>query len=65
MPTERLDPDRSRVTTIGLVLSLLCGILWVVYGLTGAPGWLFVVGVVFSILVGGWWAFGWRIIGQR
>ncbi|MFV0316460.1 MAG: hypothetical protein ACK5O2_05790 [Microthrixaceae bacterium] len=48
---------RSRGTTIGLVLSLLCGIVWVVYGLTGAPQWLLVVAIVWSMLVGGWWAF--------
>lgn len=49
---------RSRVTTIGLMLSLLCGILWVVYGLTGAPQWLLIVAIVYSMMVGGWWAFG-------
>jgi hypothetical protein len=52
------------VTTIGLVLSLLCGIVWVVYGMTGAPHWLLVVAIVYSMLVGGWWAFGRLLIGE-
>lgn len=56
--------DRSRVTTIGLTLSLLAAILWVVYGLTGAPQWLLLVAVVYSMLVGGWWAFGRQLIGD-
>jgi|GEM_PF-2957866 len=55
--------SRSLATSIGLVLSLLVAVVWVVYGLTGAPQWLLVVAVVFSMLVGGWWAFGHRLLG--
>ena len=56
------NKNTSLSTTIGLVLSLCVGIVWVVYGLTGAPQWLLVVGVVFTMLVGGWWAFGSRFL---
>ncbi len=64
MSTSNSPRDgRSLATTIGLALSLLVAIIWVVYGLTGAPHWLLVVAVVFSMLVGGWWAFGHRVLG--
>ncbi|MDT0157858.1 hypothetical protein Q9R19_09510 [Microbacterium sp. ARD32] len=62
MNTENSSqPDPA--TSIGLVASLLAAIIWVVYGLTGVPQWLLVVGVVFSMLVGGWWAYGHRFLG--
>lgn len=54
--------SRSLGTTIGLILSLVAGVIWVVYGLSGAPHWLLIVGVVFSMLVGGYWAFGRQLI---
>ncbi|MBS1697381.1 MAG: hypothetical protein JST25_03145 [Actinobacteria bacterium] len=64
MSTEDSSRDgRSLATTIGLLASLLAAIIWVVYGLTGTPQWLLVVGVVFSMLVGGWWAYGHRLLG--
>lgn len=63
MNAENSSHDRDLVTTIGLGLSVLVGIAWVVFGLTGAPHWLLVVNVVFSMLVGGWWAFGHRFLG--
>jgi len=61
---EATRDERSRATTIGLILSVLCAIVWVVYGLTGAPRWLLVVAVVYSMLVGGWWAVGNRVVGD-
>ena len=49
---------RSLANTIGLWLSGLVAIVWVVYGMTGAQQWLLVVAVVFTMLVGLYWAFG-------
>ena len=63
MNTENSSQRPDPVTSIGLVASLIAAIIWVIYGLTGTPQWLLVVGVVFSMLVGGWWAFGHRFFG--
>lgn len=63
MSTQRDSREQNRVSTIGLVASLVVGILWVVFEMTGAPHWMLVVNVVLSILVGGWWAFGHRFLG--
>lgn len=54
----RPEKQRSLANTIGLGLNLLVAIVWVVYGLTGAQQWLLVVGVVVTMIVGGYWAFG-------
>ena len=45
-------------TRVGLILGGIAGILWVVYGMTGANHVLLVVAVVYSMLVGLYWAFG-------
>jgi len=64
-----LNEDRRRrrplANTIGLILSGLVGIVWAVYGLTGAPQWLLVVAVVWTMLVGIYWAFGRQLIPDR
>lgn len=62
MSDQNPEQGRSLGATIGLILGLGVAIVWVIYGLTGAPHWLLVVGVVYSILVGGYWAIGRQLI---
>jgi O-antigen/teichoic acid export membrane protein len=45
----------ERANQVGLVLSVLVAIVWVLVGMADWPVWL---GVVVSMLVGGYWAFG-------
>lgn len=45
----------QKANAIGGILSILTGIVWVLVGLAGWPVWL---GVVISMTVGGYWAFG-------
>ena len=54
------ESDMSRVNAIGMGVSFVAGGIWVIYGLTGAPGWLLIVAILFSLVAGWWWAFGRR-----
>lgn len=62
MSERNPNGSQDRANTIGMVLSLLAGIVWVVYGMTGTQQWLLVLAVVLSMLVGGWWAFGRQLL---
>lgn len=45
----------QKANAIGGILSILVGVVWLLIGVAGWPVW---VGVVFSMLVGAYWAFG-------
>lgn len=49
----------QKANAIGGILSIMVGIVWV---LVGVAGWSVWVGVVFSMLVGGYWAFGRQLV---
>jgi len=49
----------SHQTPVGGVLSLLSAVVWLLVGAAGWPVW---IGVVFSMLVGGYWAFGRQLV---
>ncbi|PWJ24907.1 hypothetical protein ATK17_1009 [Branchiibius hedensis] len=49
----------------GVILSIVAGIVWVVYAMTGAHSVVLVVAIVLSILVGAYWAFGRDFIAKR
>jgi hypothetical protein len=65
MSNQNPEPARSLGNTIGLFLSLIAGVVWVVYGLSHAPHWLLIVGIVYTMLVGGYWAFGRELVDGR
>lgn len=50
----------AKADAVSMGISFAAGAIWVVYALTGAPGWLLIVGVLFSMFTGWWWAFGRR-----
>lgn len=54
------DLDSSKANAVSMGISFLAAAVWAVYGVTGAPTWLLVVGIVFSLFTGWWWAFGRR-----
>lgn len=56
--TPQAEQRDQLATRVGLILGGIAGILWVVYGMTGANHVLLVVAVVYSMLVGLYWAFG-------
>lgn len=57
-----VQDDSVTNNTIGIALSSLAGVIWVVYALTGPTGWLLVVAIVVSMVAGWWWAFGRRLV---
>ncbi|MEO6881106.1 MAG: hypothetical protein ABI181_09185 [Mycobacteriaceae bacterium] len=48
-----------KANAIGGILSMLTAIAWILVGLAGWPAWL---GIVVSILLGGYWAFGRQMV---
>ena len=56
--TPQAEQRDQMANRVGLILGGIAGILWVVYGMTGANHVLLVVAVVYSMLVGLYWAFG-------
>lgn len=56
--TSQAEQRDQLANRVGLILGGIAGILWVVYGMTGANHVLLVVAVVYSMLVGLYWAFG-------
>lgn len=55
LPQPTLEGLMQKANAIGGILSIFTGIVWVLVGLAGWPVWL---GVVISMAVGGYWAFG-------
>lgn len=49
----------QRANAVGGILSILTAVVWV---LVGVAGWSVWIGVVFSMLVGGYWAFGRQLV---
>jgi len=49
----------QKANAVGGVLSLLSAVVWLLVGAAGWPVW---IGVVFSMLVGGYWAFGRQLV---
>ncbi|MGI8523958.1 MAG: hypothetical protein ACR2K3_11720 [Nocardioides sp.] len=49
----------QKANAIGGILSILTAVLWI---LVGVAGWSVWVGVVFSMAVGGYWAFGRQLV---
>lgn len=59
MAESTLDKTNSQTANrIGVILSVVAGILWVIYGMTGSHHAMLVVNIVISMLVGLYWAFG-------
>lgn len=52
------ETKSEQVQAISLGISFAAGAIWVAYALTGAPKWLLVVGILFSMFTGWWWAAG-------
>lgn len=52
----------SKETAISMAIVFVVAGVWATYGLTGAPGWLLVVGILLSMFSGWWWAFGRRAV---
>ncbi len=49
----------QKADAVGGFLAILTAVVWV---LVGVAGWLVWIGVVFSMLVGGYWAFGRQLV---
>lgn len=49
----------QKANAIGGILSILTGVVWVLVGAASWPVW---VGVVISMLVGAYWAFGRELV---
>lgn len=49
----------QKANAIGGLLSILTAVVWL---LVGVAGWSLWIGVVFSMLVGGYWAFGRQLV---
>lgn len=49
----------QKANAVGGVLSILTGVVWV---LVGASGWPTTVGIVVSMLLGAYWAFGRQLV---
>jgi len=49
----------QRANAVGGVLSILTAVVWL---LVGVAGWTVWIGVVFSMVVGGYWAFGRHLV---
>lgn len=49
----------QRANAIGGILSILTGVVWV---LVGTAGWSATIGVVISMLLGAYWAFGRQLV---
>lgn len=62
--TSSVQPRDQLANRVGVLLSALAGILWVVYGMTGANHVLLIVAIVYSMLVGLYWAFGRDWVGK-
>lgn len=49
----------QKANAVGGVLSILTAVVWL---LVGVAGWSVWIGVVFSMVVGGYWAFGRQLV---
>lgn len=49
----------QKANAIGGILAILTGVIWVLVGVAGWPVW---IGIVFSMVVGGYWAFGRQLV---
>ena len=52
----------QKANAVGGILSMLTAVVWLLVGVAGWSAW---VGVVFSMLVGCYWAFGRHLVADK